>query len=82
MPRQPAIRRTICFTTTGSPGLDRHADHQRAARRQQTPERVEQRCRIDDVLEDLHAVDRVVGALMRRPIEILDEHEVEALLLT
>ena len=81
MPRQPAMRRTICLTTTGNPGLDRHADHQRSAGRQKTVERVEQRRRIDDMLEDLHAVDRVVGALMRRPIEVLDEHEVETLLL-
>ena len=57
-----------------------HADHQRAARREQTLEGVEHRRRIDDVLQHFHAVDRVVGALVRRALQVVDEDEVQALL--
>src|SRR4029078_8561876 len=57
--------------------LDGHADHERAARRKQAMQTIEDRSRLDDVLEHLHAVDGVEAALHVRAVQIVDELESE-----
>src|SRR4051794_2315092 len=56
-------------------GFDRHADHQRAAAGQQAPEAIDHRIDVDDMLEDLHAHDRVVAFAVFTGIELRNRDE-------
>ena len=78
MPRQPAMRRAACFTSSGKPVSTGTLTSSVPSAREQPPESIDHRVEIDDVLEHFHADDGVVSPAMRRRVEAVDGDEREA----